>query len=237
MINEQLKPYPQSQAWTDLETAGLNGIVVLDDGTKVNGAEYYPILEVALILPKSNAEGIVLLDEAPTINVGIKMNKERLERLHSWALKQHTKSGLLDRLETGEGFDFVEESTEEAEKVLIEWLEKNGVTEFDRETGTGAILFGNNVGFDLDFIQAQMPTLAKRFHYRKGDVSAVNIFSRTDLWKHAGFAGIEKQLNHTALSDIHESIYEMNAYTEQLNVLLWYKEQAQKAGIMFPETK
>lgn len=232
--SNHLKPYPQALAWSDTETGGLNGIQTLKDGTRVNGAEYYPILEVAIMLPETNENGLVELFDVPAFNVGIKMTQERMDRMDDWPLTQHTNSGLLERLKSGEGFDYLAATTEEAEIKLIEWLEINGVSTFDSKAGTGAILCGNNVGFDLSFIDAQMPKLARYFHYRKGDVSAVNIFSRSPLWKHTGLTGIDKKGAHTALSDITESVLEMNAYTQVINELLWYKEQAQKAGIMYP---
>lgn len=229
-----LKPYPQTLSWSDIETGGLNGIQILKDGTRVNGADYYPILEVAFTIPKINDDGTMQLIDIPTLNVGIKMTQQRYDRMDSWPLKQHTESGLLARLETGDGFDFLAKDTAEAETKIIHWLESHGINLYDRKSGEGSILCGNNVGFDLSFFDCQMPTLAKYFHYRKGDVSALNIFSRTPLWEHTGLKGIEKSGKHTALADITESALEMNAYTEAMNELLWYKQQAIAAGIKFP---
>lgn len=78
----------------DLETGGLNGYETLPNGERVHGALHYPILEV----------GMLICDEKLNINeefsVGI-FNESTLERMNPWAVDQHTKSGLIDRLTWG----------------------------------------------------------------------------------------------------------------------------------------
>jgi oligoribonuclease len=231
----QNKSYDTDNLWCDTETTGLDVYVTLDDGTRVHGASYYDLLEIAILIPQVNDEGILILENVPAFNIGIKLSDQGMERMDPWAKKQHTKSGLLERLKTGDGFDVLASSNEEAEAEIIEWLESNGVSEFNREEGTGGMLFGNNIGFDLAFINAKMPNLYKYFHYRKGDVSAVNVFSRTKMWRHLGMQGINKQLDHTAHNDIVESAQELNHYTQQLNEAFSYKAKYEKLLKKYPD--
>lgn len=219
----QNKSYDTDNLWCDTETTGLDIYFTLENGERVHGAAYYDLLEIALLLPEVDDDGIVILDDVPAFNIGIKLSEQGMERMDPWAKKQHTESGLLERLETGEGFDYLASNNEEAEAKIIEWLEANGVKEFDRNAGTGGMLYGNNIGFDMTFINAKMPDLYKYFHYRKGDVSAVNVFSRTKMWRKLGLKGIDKQLDHTAHNDIVESAQELNHYTKQLNEAFSYK--------------
>ncbi|MEZ8733869.1 oligoribonuclease [Vibrio sp. 10N.239.312.D08] len=231
----QNKSYETDNLWCDTETTGLDQYITLDSGERVHGAAYFDLLEIALLLPEVDEEGIIKLDNVPAFNVGIKLSEQGMERMDPWAKEQHTKSGLLDRLETGEGFDYLASNDAEAEAKIIEWLETNGVKEFNRKTGTGGMLYGNNIGFDMTFLNAKMPDLYKYFHYRKGDVSAVNVFSRTKMWRHLGLKGIDKQLEHTAHNDIIESALELNHYTQQLNNAFGYKAKYEQLLEKYPE--
>lgn len=212
-MSDQLKKYDADLVALDTETGGLNGFVDIDGFGRVLGALHYPLIELAFVVPSIVDNKTMSTEKGEKLIVGIKLNNESW--ISPWALEQHTKSGLLERLESGQGFDFVASSNEEAEAFIISWLEKVGVRRFNREEGSGAMLIGNNIGFDFSFIDAQMPNLAGFFHYRKIDVSAVNVLSRT-LWSGADLPQPKKELNHTALSDIKESISEMNGYTKNI---------------------
>ncbi|GLQ71035.1 3'-5' exonuclease family protein [Vibrio penaeicida] len=226
--------YNEDQLWTDVETGGLADMTTLPTGERVYGALHHPLLEVGILLPRQFDNGIISLNNSvcPSFNLGIKVTEEMLTRFDPWALKQHTKSGLLERLKTGEGFDYFAEDNLDAEAAILDFLHSNNVKEFNREEGTGAIALGNNISFDMQFFDAQLPRVRAYMHYRKADVSSINVMARTRLWKHVQLNGVDKALNHTALEDIRESVLEMNAYTSQINNLLWYKQQANELGIV-----
>jgi oligoribonuclease len=59
-----------------------------------------------------------------------------------------------------------------------------------------------------------MPELEKYFHYRNLDVSAVKVLAQRWFPKIA--KGITKKSKHSALSDIYDSLYELNYYRENI---------------------
>lgn len=193
----------------DLETGGLNGYETLPSGERVHGAAYYPILEMAFFVCDEK------LDEITHFTVGI-WDESFLERMSPWAKETHTKSGLIDRLrgKTKERM-LVFKSNEEAEAYAIEQLSIAGVTGYDRKAKTGAVMFGNSIGFDVSYIDAQMPSLKNFFHYRTIDVSSIDLLRQT-AWAGLGLPKAEKQYAHTAMADIHETYYELVDYTDYL---------------------
>ena len=230
------KPYDADLVGCDTETGGLNGYFTLESGERVHGALYRPLIELAFVFPRVESDGQLNIDAGETLVVGIALNDERMSRMDPWALEQHTKSGLLERLKTGEGFDYVATSNEEAEMFIIERLELLGVRPFEREARAGAMLFGNNIGFDFSFIDAQMPKLAAFFHYRKLDVSAVNVLSRT-VWKDIKLPQPQKEFHHTALADITESTDELNGYSAYLQAVMDFTENNAKVYGIHQSTK
>ena len=76
-----------------------------------------------------------------------------------------------------------------------------------------AILAGNSIHNDRNFIKAGWPSLDGVLHYRMLDVSSLKIYMQ-------GKHGIEfdKAKSHRALDDIHESIAELQYYLE------WFKK-------------
>lgn len=203
----------------DLETGGLDGYQEIEGVGRVHGAMHYPIIEMAFVVPLVEEDGTLNLEQGDQVVIGIHLTEESRARCHSWALEQHEQSGLLERLKTGEGFDYVADTTEEAEEYIIEWLKAIGVRKFYRKDSTGAMVYGNNVGFDMNFINAQMPKLYEYFSYRKMDVSSVNVLSRTPIWQSLNLPQPDKKLAHTALADITETTDELNAYTKSFPVL------------------
>ncbi|CAM0014809.1 hypothetical protein VPHK379_0087 [Vibrio phage K379] len=212
----------------DTETGGLNGYFNCSrSGQTLKGSEHYPLLEIALVVPKYRVsdKGVLLtVANGDSLTVGIKPNIDECytdltewakDNLSEWAFEQHTKSGLLARLETGEGFDYVAPTYKSAEAFILGWLEHQGVEAYNKEDRTGAIVYGNNIAFDLDFIDAKMPNLVSHFHYRKIDVSTINVLARS-IWSEFGIDKPNKALNHTALADILESTEELNLYTQWL---------------------
>lgn len=196
----------------DLETGGLDGYVEID-GKRVHGAAYYPILEIGVLVATSD------LQKADAFSVGIRQSQESLDKMDPWAIEQHQKSGLLAALEEGGGHNYLANNLEEATAYIIKRLEAVGAMRYDRKARSGSIVFGNSVGFDMNFIGAQMPELANHFHYRKIDLSAIALLQRT-AWKGVGFQPPEKQYGHTALADIEESFVELKSYTKTLHTMI-----------------
>jgi len=193
----------------DLETGGLNGYETLPSGERVHGAAYYPILEMAFIVCDEN------LNKDFSFSVGI-WNESFLERMGPWAREAHTKSGLIDQLRNQSGEHLgVFSDIEDAELFAIETLLHFGVSIYDRKAKTGAVMFGNSIGFDASYIDAQMPALKDFFHYRTIDVSSIDLLRQT-AWAGIGLPKAEKQYAHTAMADIHETYFELVDYTDHL---------------------
>tara|TARA_R110002033_G_scaffold125308_1_gene167283 strand:- start:71225 stop:72115 length:891 start_codon:yes stop_codon:yes gene_type:complete len=191
----------------DLETGGLNGYETLESGERVHGALHYPILEMAFVICDDK------LQELHRFSVGI-WNESFLERLSPWALKSHTESGLIDQLRNHSGeHDVVFSDNATAELYIIEKLQALGVTKYDRKAKTGGVLFGNSIGFDVSYLDAQMPELKGFFHYRTIDVSSIDLLRHT-AWASVGLPKVKKEYAHTAMSDICETLMELGAYTD-----------------------
>lgn len=130
--NPQHKKYDADIVGIDIETGGLNGYVTLESGERVHGALYYPILEVGIVLPLVDAHtGHCDVTNGKRLVVGLYPSEDVLERCHEWAVKQHTKSGLIDALRSGEGFDYVASTAQDMENYITEWLDLNGVRKFN----------------------------------------------------------------------------------------------------------
>jgi oligoribonuclease len=69
------------------------------------------------------------------------------------------------------------------------------------------VLTGNSVGNDKRFIDKYLPEVAKRLHYRLIDVSSFKEVFREKYGLH-----FQKENNHRAVEDIHESIRELKYY-------------------------
>ena len=193
----------------DLETGGLNGYETLQSGERVHGAAHYPILEMAFVVCDEN------LNKEFSFSVGI-WDESFLERMDPWALEAHTKSGLIDQLRNQSGEHLgVFADIEDAELFAIETLLHFGVSIYDRKAKTGAVMFGNSIGFDVSYIDAQMPSLKNFFHYRTIDVSSIDLMRQT-AWAGLGLPKAEKQYAHTAMSDIQETLGELMGYTLHL---------------------
>lgn len=145
------------------------------------------ILEVAAIVTDLDFRE---LEEYHAI---VRQPREVLERMDSWNRKHHGESGLTEQVLT------VGRDEREVEKELCKLVE--------RRFGEPAVLAGNSIGQDRNFINKYMPELAKRLHYRMLDVTAWKILMNEKFGvKH------EKKNAHRAVDDIRESIAEMKLY-------------------------
>jgi len=192
--------------WIDTETGGLTGPVEAD-GVNQLGQEYYPLLEIAVIVTdlELNVVGIPLRQV-------IFQSKAMRQRCHSKALEMHEKSGLMKEVEESGA------SLLTAQRRILDHLESLGVQPYNRKEKTGAVMAGNSIGFDKQFIDCQMPELAAFLHYRLFDVSALALGFR--LWNPSIANEVQKEYLHTALDDICESISEAKTYRQFMSDLL-----------------
>lgn len=180
----------QLLVWIDLETTGL------DQDFGMLGCIKHKILEIGVHITD---EKLNIIDEG--LNIVIHQDIHEILNLSSaYVINMHENNGLFEK---------VKKSTTnliEAEKLIISHLKKYGV-----EKGVSPVC-GNNVGFDKNFINAQMNELNDFLHYRKIDVSSFKeLFKRREP---EVADKVSKKLSHRALDDIKESIEELKVYSE-----------------------
>jgi oligoribonuclease len=76
---------------------------------------------------------------------------------------------------------------------------------------------GNSICQDRRFLARLMPRLERYFHYRNLDVSTVKELCRR--WAPELGKGFVKESNHTALSDIRDSVAELRYYRQFMGAL------------------
>jgi oligoribonuclease len=133
--------------------------------------------------------------------LAISQAAETMSGMDEWNTRQHGQSGLVAR---------VLESTvsvSDAERATIDFL--------NEWVDAGASpMCGNSICQDRRFLAREMPALERFFHYRNLDVSTLKILA--SLWAPEVSKGSQKDSAHLALSDIRDSIEELNWYREHL---------------------
>ena len=167
--------------WIDLEMTGLV-------------PEKDIIIEIATVVTDAYLN---VLAEGPS--VAIHQNNKHLDGMDEWNTRQHTKSGLVQRVKESEI------SVNEAEKQTLDFLMKY----VDPDTSP---MCGNSICQDRRFLYNYMPKLEKFFHYRHIDVSTLKELAVR--WKPDVVTTSFKESKHLALSDIYDSINELKHYRE-----------------------
>lgn len=146
------------------------------------------ILEVAAVVTDENFKPL------EQYHTAVFQPPSVLAAMDAWCTENHGKSGLTAAVATGK-------PEAQVEKELIALI--------DRHFGAGdrPLLCGNSIGQDRKFIDAYMPLLAKRLHYRMLDVTSYKVVFQEKYKIH-----YNKKGTHRALDDIHESIAELNHY-------------------------
>ena len=169
--------------WIDLEMTGLNPDADL-------------IIEIATVVTDKH---LTVLSEGPVY--AIHQSDSVLEAMDEWNTRQHSMSGLTERVRASTV------TVEEAEQGTLEFLR--------RFVDQGASpMCGNSICQDRRFLVRHMPELAKYFHYRNLDVSTLKILAQ--LWVPEISGRFEKNSAHLALADINDSIRELRFYREKL---------------------
>jgi len=169
--------------WIDLEMTGL------DPDTDL-------ILEIATVVTDKH---LVVLAEGPML--AIHQSDSVLNEMDEWNTRQHTSSGLVDRVRASSV------TAAEAERETLEFLR-------DYVDPNVSPMCGNSICQDRRFLVRHMPELAEFFHYRHLDVSTLKILAQ--LWVPSAMGDFEKNSTHLALADIHDSIRELRYYREHL---------------------
>ena len=152
------------------------------------------IIEMAMIVTDSNLETIA---ESPVW--AVHQTDAVLDAMDDWNKNTHGKSGLINRVRAST----VDEAAVEAEALAFmqEYVAKRV-----------SPMCGNSIGQDRRFMVRYMPQLEAWFHYRNIDVSTLKELCRR--WCPELAKGFVKKSDHTALTDIRESINELKYYRE-----------------------
>lgn len=176
---------PDHLIWIDLEMTGLN-------------PQSDRIIEIATLITDTQ---LTILAEGPVL--AIHQSPRILAAMDEWNRKQHSQSGLLERVRASR----IDER--EAEQQTLEFL--------SRHVPKGkSPMCGNSICQDRRFLARCMPELEAYFHYRNLDVSTLKELARR--WYPERIKGFNKTSTHLALQDIRDSIDELRFYRERLFV-------------------
>lgn len=176
-----MNPKPDNLIWIDLEMTGLN---TNEDS----------IIEIATIVTDAQLN---VLEEGPVF--AIHQPDEVLAKMDNWNVRQHTGSGLLERVKNSTTTEAI------AEAETLEF--------FMRHVPPGkSPMCGNSICQDRRFLFRCMPKLEQYFHYRNLDVSTIKELAAR--WAPQVITGVKKESRHLALDDIRDSIEELKHYRE-----------------------
>jgi oligoribonuclease len=150
------------------------------------------ILEIATLVTDSQ-----LNELAQGPDLAIRHPLLVLQGMDEWNTRHHAESGLWQRvLDSSVSMAAAERATLE---FLGQWT-RAGVSP----------MCGNSICQDRRFLHRLMPELERWFHYRNLDVSTIKELARR--WMPAALEGLVKENRHEALSDIRESVLELQHY-------------------------
>lgn len=153
------------------------------------------IIEVAAIVTDLNFR------ELDSYEAVVKQPQKYIDEMDDWNREHHTASGLIAKIPLG-----MEPETVEAR--LVDLVRKHFPDPRDRP-----VLAGNSIHQDKLFIDKYFKRLSELLHYRMLDVTAWKIILREKF----GFE-YRKQNQHRALEDVRESIQELRAYVDLIQI-------------------
>lgn len=180
-------------------TAGNDRLIWIDLEMTGLDTDRDSIIEIATVVTDAQLN---VLAEGPEFAIAHPL--ETLEAMDEWNRNQHRRSGLWQRVIDSQATHAQAEAQTMA--FLQQWI------------GAGASpMCGNSICQDRRFLHRQMPRLERYFHYRNLDVSTIKELARR--WAPAVLAGVAKTSNHTALSDVRDSIDELRHYRQYMGEL------------------
>uniref|UniRef100_H3CT44 Oligoribonuclease, mitochondrial n=1 Tax=Tetraodon nigroviridis TaxID=99883 RepID=H3CT44_TETNG len=155
------------------------------------------IIEMACLITDSDLN---ILAEGP--NLIINQPDELLDGMSEWCKEHHGKSGLTQAVRNS--------------KITLEQAEYEFLSFVRQHTPPGQCpLAGNSVHADKRFLEKYMPQFMHHLHYRIIDVSTVKELCRR--WFPEEYKQVPpKKATHRALSDIYESIKELQFYRSSI---------------------
>ncbi|MCK8515761.1 oligoribonuclease [Methylonatrum kenyense] len=168
--------------WIDLEMTGLD-------------TDRDAIIEIATVITDSQLN---VLAEGPVL--AIHQPDKVLNGMDDWNTKQHTQSGLVDRIRRSK-HDY---ASAEAQTLafLRQWV-----------PARKSPMCGNSICQDRRFLHRLMPELERYFHYRHIDVSTLKELA--SRWIPDMAREFKKRSSHLAMDDIKDSIRELRFYRER----------------------
>ncbi len=157
------------------------------------------ILEIAVVVTDKYLNVVA---EGPEL--AIRHEEPRLLAMDDWNRSQHRKSGLWERVARSS----VDMARAEAETVAFL---------LGHVPPGKSPMCGNSICQDRRFLYRLMPRLEKFFHYRNLDVSTIKELARR--WSPELSRGFGKDSQHTALSDVRDSIEELRYYRRYMGRL------------------
>lgn len=151
------------------------------------------ILEIASIIT-DNDLNIIATGPATAIH----QPDTVLDHMNEWSAKQHAKSGLLDAVRASTV------TMEQAETETLHFVQAHCPK-------WKAILCGNSIHNDQNFLRTHMPRLHDYLHYRLVDVSSVKELLKR-WYPNNPHLEFKKSDQHRALTDTEESIAELRHY-------------------------
>ena len=178
----------------DYMAEDANRLVWLDMEMTGLDPERERIIELAMIVTDNELNVIA---ESP--EWAVHQPESVLAAMDEWNQKTHGASGLIDRVRAST----LDEAAVEAAALafMAEYV-----------PARTSPMCGNSIGQDRRFMVRYMPKLEDFFHYRSIDVSTVKELCRR--WQPEIAKGMVKKGAHTALSDIRESIAELQYYRQ-----------------------
>lgn len=170
------------------------------------------LIEVAVIVTDAELNAL-----GPGLDVVIKPSDSALAQMNDFVRNMHVTSGLLEELPQGLS---MEDATEQVLAYIKSYVPQKGK----------ALLAGNSVGNDKNFLERDMPSVIEQLHYRVIDVSSIKELARR-WYPKAYQKAPDKTGNHRALGDIQDSIVELRYYRDAVMVSAPGPDSTQAAQI------
>lgn len=150
------------------------------------------ILEIAIVITDYDLN---IVAELP--DIVINQSDKILSSMDDWNKRNHSKNGLIEKVRQSNI------NEKQAEEILLQFLSNYILPK-------RSPLCGNSICQDRRFMFTYMPILESFFHYRNIDVSSIKELLKA--WCPKLSTGFIKKNQHSALSDIYESIQELRFY-------------------------